>query len=100
MVMKFKVTDFRKDPLSEHRIEITCEEVGLFCCCNALFLIEFGLMEKLNTVRKERAKKTNRKFTHDKRTDLYAYTTTVDTPVRITPLFILNKCFHLFTYIN
>lgn len=57
MVMKFKVTDFRKDPLSEHRIEITCEEVGLFCCCNALFLIEFGLMEKLNTVRKESAKK-------------------------------------------
>lgn len=55
--MKFKVTDFRKDPLSEHRIEITFEEVGLFCCCNALFLTEFGLMEKLNTVRKESAKK-------------------------------------------
>ena len=56
MVMKFKVTDFRKDPLSEHRIEITSEEVGLFCCCNALFLIKFELMEKLNTVRKESAK--------------------------------------------
>jgi len=37
MVMKFKVTDFRKDPLSEHRIEITSEDVGFFVVVVALW---------------------------------------------------------------
>ena len=39
MVMKFKVTDFTEDPLSEHRIEITSEEVDLFCCCCSIYFL-------------------------------------------------------------
>lgn len=60
MVMKFKVTDFTEDPLSEHRIEITSEEVGLFLLLLLYFLLHLDLW-KNSTQLERKAQKIQRK---------------------------------------
>lgn len=58
--MKFKVTDFTEDPLSEHRIEITSEEVGLFLLLLLYFLLHLDLW-KNSTQLERKAQKIQRK---------------------------------------
>lgn len=60
MVMKFKVTDFTEDPLSEHRIEITSEEVVLFLLLLLYFLLHLDLW-KNSTQLERKAQKIQRK---------------------------------------